>query len=922
MAKRFQPMNEFGRSMKKPKLDIGITNRTTTNVVRSTVSKLPSAGRIVSPTKNNPNNFWDDDDDDVILLATQKAEAAVAAKQNYDSINNITESEITFSEFANEATTSTQRLVEYEIPDLDILSQMFNDDDADLELLAAVEKTDPSIFKKPAPPPPFTQSKSLQTQKHKTQIGTPSSEVVEFVLSQNTGPESTLPSSQSAARRQLASERQIKFLMEKVDILKKENSKLNNDLTEARTKATSKEGEASLLRDELRHLKQEAQNLRVEKILSAKNVKNECQSKINEMAKVVEGKNTEVKLKAIECSLVKMRYDTTHRLQQSICDVSIRKAQTEQKQTKLQLDITQLRIVKTMIKIPTFNISSSLINKMEKCSLNQIHPLIYEHCLDKGSSKKQRTLFQLELENIQTKLAQLQLLGPGKLPKDFIKFCLASVCKVLPEFWSYTHSLEFSKNRRTHPYHDYSLINTKFPLRASFDSIRCLQEPTELYDDERCLCLRRYIAALAFICQQIPDLSNSLIEYKHSEYYLLQIVTDSVMKLSISREICEHFGVLEAFAVLLNSLLKHVSLSMPHKYVEMLFDLMKSLVFARPTPWIFREISTGLRQCCRLPYVLELLCINSAESAFVADRVRSTYRFSNESCFMQVYCGLLEIAFPLCIRLHNEHLQLLTTICLNHIRLIYHCFQKPPTFIQNLLPLYDDDEDASKTMAEKNTVNDSKNNKMIFDTSEQGSAMKLSSSGVSDTSTRSTRCQNKAENCKQKCECYVKLCLSVVTLIFQLLRQWLIHKKEYCTAQISEISRVSVQLLHTIFCDNYLAFLFRESEETTKHYLSLVIKWWSNNSKQLQFNEIDLKFLQKLKNSHVLPKSIIAETNYQNIVVDLSEWQKCTNEDIDHLKPPLNVEEALNSTCKLKLIQNAANQNNFFEGIKGYTLNC
>ena len=636
MAKRFQPMNEFGRSMKKPKLDIGITNRTTTNAVHSTVSKLPSAGRIASPTKNNPNNFWDDDDDDVILLATQKAEAAVAAKQHYDSINNITESEISFSEFANAATTSTQRPVEFEIPGPDILSQMFNDDDEDLELLAAVEKTDPSIFKKPPPP------KTFQTQKQKTEMGTSntlkmdSSEVVEFVLSQNTGPESTLPSSQSAARRQLASERQIKFLMEKVDVLKKENSKLNNDLTEAKTKATSKEGEASLLRDELRHLKQEAQNLRVEKILSTKNVKNECRSKINEMAKVIEGKNTEMKLKAIECSLVKMRYDTTHRLQQSICDVSIRKANTKQKQTKLQLDVTQHRIVKTMIKMPTFNITSSLINKMEKCSLNQIHPLIYERCLDKGSSKKQRTLFQLELENIQTKLAQLQLLGHGKLSKDFIKLCLASVCKVLSEFWSYTHSLEFSKNRRTHPYHDYSLINTKFPLRGSSDSIRCLQEPTELYDDERCLCLRRYIAALAFICQQIPDLSNSLIEYKHGEYYLLQIVTDSVMKLSFSSEMCEHFGVLEALAVWLNSLLKHVSLSMPHNYVEMLFDLMKSLVFARPTPWIFREISTGLRQCFRLPNVQKLLCFNSVESSFVTDRVRSTYRFSNDSCFMQV----------------------------------------------------------------------------------------------------------------------------------------------------------------------------------------------------------------------------------------------------------------------------------------------
>lgn len=646
MSKRFQPMKEFGRSMKKPKLDIGINNKNARSWVRTTDS---TSDRIVAPILSDPNNFWNDDDDDVILLATQEAEAAVLGKQHNISINNITESEITFSEFANAATTSTQRPAYCENLGPDVLSQMFNDDDDDFELLAAVEKTDPSIFKKPAEPPPLTQSKTLQTQVYKSQreisCNTPkveSSEVVEFVLSQNTGPQSTLPTTQSAARRQLASERQIKFLMEKVDTLKKENFKLNSELTEARTKAASKEGETSLLRDELRNLKQQAQNLKVEKILNSRNVQNDLQSKINEITKEVEGKNTEVKLKAIECSLVKMRYETNQRLQQSICDVSIIRAQTKQKQTKMRLDQAQHRIVKTMLKMTSFNISSSLINKMEELSLSQIHPLVYDNCLDQGSSKKQRTLFQIELENIQTKVAQLQLLGHKKLPNDFIKHCLASVCKILPEFWAYTHSLEFPKNCRTHPYHDYSIINTKCSPRECFDSLHCLQGPTALYDEERCVSLRRYIAALTFICQQVPDLCKRLIEYKHGEYYLLQIATDSVMKLSFSCEICEHFGVVEALAVWLNSLLKQVSLDTSHNYIEMLLDLMKSLVFVRPSPWIFREISKGLTQCCRVPNALELLCINSSGSSFVTDRVGSTYRFSNESCFMQVTINNME----------------------------------------------------------------------------------------------------------------------------------------------------------------------------------------------------------------------------------------------------------------------------------------
>lgn len=645
MSKRFQPMKEFGRSMKKPKLDISISSRssTTNGTARPTTSKAP-IGRNISPLKSSTNDFWDDDDDDVILLATQVAEAAVAAEKQQQQLNGmtLTESEITFSEFAHAATTSTQRPAESEIPPPDILSQMFEDDDDDFALLAAANIKDPIEFKKPAPPPPVPTTTVKTQPKAKANVTIQpqqaSEDVMEFVLSQNTGPESTLPSSQSAARRQLASERQIKFLMEKVDALKKENSKLSNDLNEAKEKISSKEGESSLLRDELRHLKQQAQTLRMEKILSAQNAQHECQSKMDEMAKAVQAKEAEVRIKEMEVSMVKMRYEmNTQRLQQSICDESIRQVNVKPKDqsagTSTAISNQQRRLAKCLLKMPSLDVASQLSTQLEECSLTQIHPLIYEQSLDKGSSKKQRTLFQLELENIQTKLAQLQLLGVDKLPENFTKCCIESISRVLPEFWSYTHSLEFPKNRRIHPYHDYSLI--KSPLRGD-DYVGCLQEPLELYDDERCLCLRRYLAALSIICQQVPDLANTLLTHKHGEYYLLQIATDSVGKLGFAREICEHFGVLEALAVWLNSLLLHATLTTPVNYLEMLVDLLKSLVFARPSAWIFREISVALRQCCRLPNALELLCINSPEKTFVADRVRSTYRFSNQSCLMQV----------------------------------------------------------------------------------------------------------------------------------------------------------------------------------------------------------------------------------------------------------------------------------------------
>lgn len=82
-----------------------------------------------------------------------------------------------------------------------------------------------------------------------------------------------------------------------------------------------------------------------------------------------------------------------------------------------------------------------------------------------------------------------------------------------------------------------------------------------------------------------------------------------------------------------------------------------------------------------------------------------------------------------------------------------------------------------------------------------------------------------------------------------------------------------------------------------------------------------VKFLQKLQHSHVLPKDIIAETNYYNINVDLSEWQKCTNDNVNHLKPPNNGQEADSYVSKLNLIEDASNQNKFFESLKGFAFN-
>lgn len=599
MAKRIQPMKEFGRSIKKPKLDI-------------TISRSRPAPHVTCSPKKSV--FWDDDDDDVILLATQEAEAAVAVEKPEVEIN-VPETEIIFSEFSNEASTSTQKTLRK----TDLLKDLFQDDDD--KLLDMVAKANDETFKKPSLLRPYQSEGTQVNRKTQAVIPKQSENLTEFVLSQSTLPSSSLPTSQSMARRQLASERQMKFLTEKVESLKKENSRLAKDLTENKAKLECQDGEASLLRDELRHLKQQMQNLKMEKIVSVEAAKNECQTKINQLSKRVELKETELRLKEVECSKIKIKYaGENQKLQQEFrAPASTSKTISNKREhRKFQMRNFQVHVTKTF--------------SMKDC----LTPGFYEPALEKGTWKKQRTLFQVELENIQTLTAQLQLLDADNLPECFIPKCIDSVCKVLPEFWSYCHSLEFPKNCLIYPYHDYTLKSSERTQMENRDS-KNLLKPLEYYENEKAISLRRYLAALAVICKFVPALSLALIKCKHGEYYLLQITVEAVAKLGFSREICEHFGVLEALALLVNSMLMHMPSDIEDNYVELIISLLKHIVFTRPSPWIFREISSSLSQCAHhLPQALNFFCTNSAESAFAADRVRSTYRFTNDSCLLQV----------------------------------------------------------------------------------------------------------------------------------------------------------------------------------------------------------------------------------------------------------------------------------------------
>lgn len=195
MAKRIVPLEKFGVA-KKLKLDISINrsrNSETTNIVE----------------------FWTSDDDDDVLLATQKAEEN---QLESDAPPN-TQNKFTFKKFAAEAlraTTSTQELFNDEmlrshLPTNLTIEEIFGTDETNVFLpdTDCGKKTD-----------------------------------LEVADINKAAPASTNWATET--RRQLAQERQLKFLMERVDLLKKENTKLQRDLADSNNQASTKEGEVSM----------------------------------------------------------------------------------------------------------------------------------------------------------------------------------------------------------------------------------------------------------------------------------------------------------------------------------------------------------------------------------------------------------------------------------------------------------------------------------------------------------------------------------------------------------------------------------------------------------------------------------------------------------------------------------------------------
>jgi len=212
-SKRFGAMKDFARA-KKPRLDVSVTRGSTRP----------------SPPRNNFDGvFWDDDDDDVILMATQLAEAEIEAeerKRKAVTEVDIAHSDVTFSEFApmGQGSTSTQQMFPPPPPPqkksttLDMEAIFGDDDDFDFLAVTLID----------------SEPQKLADSKPSTSRITTSS----ISVQQKTTTTTTINATQS--RQQ---EHQIKFLMERIEALKRDKAQLEKNLGDSNERKEIKSGE-------------------------------------------------------------------------------------------------------------------------------------------------------------------------------------------------------------------------------------------------------------------------------------------------------------------------------------------------------------------------------------------------------------------------------------------------------------------------------------------------------------------------------------------------------------------------------------------------------------------------------------------------------------------------------------------------------
>ncbi|XP_037909731.1 ATR-interacting protein mus304 isoform X2 [Hermetia illucens] len=637
MAKRFSHFQPNSFASKKPKLDISFGKPDG----GAGSSKSRHVPRTASLINGSSENLFDDGDDDVILLASQNVEAEHNREQFSQQIF-IDESlsEISFSKFARELPTSTQRITtlrdKVDPPKTSVNDAFDNiekyfEDEIEIQMKEIDEREN---FKAPQPvkrDPPVNElsgNPMLDTRKSMKE------------------------------RDGLIS--QVNYFTEKTAAYKEQIEKLKKEVSEFNDKIQTKDGEVSMVRYQLRQLQQQNEALRLEKMQEIDNIKKEWQEKINELDKLIKSQRDELEFKNVEIVNLK-----SSRLNES----------------QRNFEYAELR--KNFQNVPFLhNLHLDLTRKSGRAR-EEIPKELFERSLVRDEKLKFRdSLFQRELENMQSGLSHMRIMEREHLEMNnpVSKQIIMSLKNSIKALLSYARKLEFMKFIETNASVEYRFLCEEPPDRPScaiHERNENIFQEKKLYSMEKAEIARRLVGGFAIACKYSIAVWKSLLTERVNNITLLETLSEIVNLLGFSKELYTHFGLLESLEYLLLSFVQNCTES--ETSAALISQFLRHLVFCRPG---YRPL-VPISEC--LVYisvkftsspVLDSLCNDSPLGSFVFNEYYKIFQFSPRSCMLQVYGALLETAFAQDVVLSRIQVDCLQKICRNHIIFLSSCFER------------------------------------------------------------------------------------------------------------------------------------------------------------------------------------------------------------------------------------------------------
>ncbi|XP_055588818.1 ATR-interacting protein mus304-like [Uranotaenia lowii] len=519
----------------------------------------------------------------------------------------------------------------------------------------------------------------------------------------------------AAKKKDHAKDLQVNFLTKQLDMATKKMEQLQKDYNEVLERIQCRDGEASMLRYELKNVKSQNDQLRLEKMKESETMKKEWIEKVKDLEKVIVAQKSELEFKTVEMMNLK-----TRRMSHSFRSTAPAEKPVTDEDFKIyhrQLVVPRKEVEPTLdIDVRIFDLSAESISKFNTNSRI-------------SNFSKGDAILSQHLGRLQSSLSQLVYFRKS-LPELSIPNLALVVHQALEQIFKYCNRLKLVRVKDAHlgPKVAFDFLNKnskKYRLEGPGANI--YQKEPISYNEEAVIP-RRFLAALGLLCRYEPSLAVRLLRKTDGRQEGdggLNMLGKALVKISYASNLYDHIGFVTAAASIVSSLSHHINEVEERSQIVHLF---KCLIYCRPDSSLaLTYLSEALYRIALSNQSVDLLnqlCWRSKADCFTTNDTYRMIQFKKDSCTLQIYAVLLETSVPQNRTLNQSEREHLVINTRNTIYFLRNSLARPVRWVRHFF--------------HRNTI-------------------------AAESSSRTS---------KAHCQCHIRITNAFVVLFHQLLRCW------------------------------------------------------------------------------------------------------------------------------------------------------